>query len=59
MALSRGLADKRIIDAINANTEALEGLEPADIDVTVAALIEDDTSDVHAALVALIAAETA
>ena len=52
MALRRGLADKRIIDALN---EVEGGLSEAEI-VT---LVEDDQSDLHAALVALIEATTA
>ena len=53
MALPRGLADKRIIDAINDATGG--GLDDAGI----AALIEDTDSAVYAALVSLIASETA
>lgn len=56
MALPRGIADKRIVDAINT---ALEGDGAGLDDAGIAALIADEDSDVHAALVALIAAETA
>lgn len=61
MALPRGLADKKIIDAINANTEAVEALDGVDdaLDTNVTALVEDTDSALYAALVALIAAATA
>lgn len=61
MALSRGIAAKPIVDAINANTDAIAELEPAEVldDAGIAALVENEESALYAALVALIAAETA
>lgn len=59
MTVPRGRADRKIVDAINAVTEAVEGLDGGLDDAGIAALVADEESDLHAALVALIAAETA
>lgn len=61
MTVPRGRADKAIVDGINELAEAVEALDIPEVldDAGIAALVADENSALYAALVALIAAETA
>jgi hypothetical protein len=62
MSLPKGVATKKLVDAINSAIGESLGVQAGDIedlDSALAAMVADDTSDLNAALVALIAAETA